>query len=69
MAGLLILVDITTKPQVNELASLSAELCELGVIIHTAGLSPTMAQHKGLLRPKPATRLRKNVLWDNNRVF
>ncbi|WP_040948910.1 SDR family oxidoreductase [Gorillibacterium massiliense] len=42
-------VDIANELQVNELAALAEELGELGAIIHTAGLSPTMADARKIL--------------------
>jgi len=42
-------VDIANKQHVNELASLAAELGDLGAIIHTAGLSPSMADSRRIM--------------------
>ncbi|MBP2000908.1 NAD(P)-dependent dehydrogenase (short-subunit alcohol dehydrogenase family) [Paenibacillus shirakamiensis] len=42
-------VDITDEQQVNELATITGELGELGAIIHTAGLSPTMGDPRRIL--------------------
>lgn len=42
-------VDITNIKQVNELVLATSHLGELGAIIHTAGLSPTMAEAKRVL--------------------
>lgn len=42
-------VDITDEKQVKELADAASQLGELGAIIHTGGLSPTMADVKKIL--------------------
>lgn len=42
-------VDISNEQQVNELAASAAELGQLGAMIHTAGLSPTMGDSKRIL--------------------
>ncbi|MRH41610.1 SDR family oxidoreductase [Aquibacillus halophilus] len=42
-------VDITNKLQVQELADKAASLGDLGAIVHTAGLSPTMADSKRIM--------------------
>ena len=42
-------VDITNESQVNELAAAASGLGELGAIIHTGGLSPTMADARKIL--------------------
>ncbi|OCT12147.1 hypothetical protein A8709_30305 [Paenibacillus pectinilyticus] len=42
-------VDITDEQQVNELATITGEIGELGAIIHTAGLSPTMGEPRRIL--------------------
>lgn len=42
-------VDITNEQQVNELAAMTGEIGELGAIIHTAGLSPTLADPRRIL--------------------
>lgn len=42
-------VDITNEQQVNDLAAAAAELGELGAIVHTAGLSPTMADSRRIM--------------------
>lgn len=42
-------VDITNQQQVDELASEAGKLGELGAIVHTAGLSPTMANARKIL--------------------
>lgn len=41
--------DITNQSQVQDLANEAAELGELGAIVHTAGLSPTMADSKQIM--------------------
>ncbi|PWV99529.1 NAD(P)-dependent dehydrogenase (short-subunit alcohol dehydrogenase family) [Paenibacillus cellulosilyticus] len=42
-------VDITNEEQVEALAASAAKLGELGAIIHTAGLSPTMADGRRVM--------------------
>jgi len=42
-------VDITNAEQVQALADAAAELGELGAIVHTAGLSPTMADSRRIM--------------------
>jgi NAD(P)-dependent dehydrogenase (short-subunit alcohol dehydrogenase family) len=42
-------VDITNESQVDELATTAANLGELGAIVHTAGLSPTMADGRKIM--------------------
>jgi NAD(P)-dependent dehydrogenase (short-subunit alcohol dehydrogenase family) len=42
-------VDITNDSQVNELAAAATNLGELGAIVHTAGLSPTMADGRKIM--------------------
>lgn len=42
-------VDITNEEQVNELATITEEIGELGAVIHTAGLSPTMGEPRRIL--------------------
>jgi Dehydrogenases with different specificities (related to short-chain alcohol dehydrogenases) len=42
-------VDITNERQVEELAAAAAKLGELGAIIHTAGLSPTMSNGRRIM--------------------
>ncbi len=42
-------VDISDEQQVKKLASLAAGLGDLGAIIHTAGLSPTMGDARRIL--------------------
>ncbi|THF79581.1 SDR family oxidoreductase [Cohnella fermenti] len=42
-------VDITSERQVEELAAAAAKLGELGAVVHTAGLSPTMADGRRIM--------------------
>ncbi|WP_158630035.1 SDR family oxidoreductase [Cohnella sp. AR92] len=42
-------VDITNVQQVEELASEAAKLGELGAVVHTAGLSPTMSTGRRIM--------------------
>jgi NAD(P)-dependent dehydrogenase (short-subunit alcohol dehydrogenase family) len=42
-------VDITNEQQVEELAASAAKLGELGAIVHTAGLSPTMSNGRRIM--------------------
>jgi len=42
-------VDITDEAAVGQLAARAAELGELGAVVHTAGLSPTMADARRIL--------------------
>ncbi|MFC5470477.1 SDR family oxidoreductase [Cohnella suwonensis] len=42
-------VDITNENQVSKLAEAAAKLGELGAIVHTAGLSPTMADGRRIM--------------------
>ncbi|GLX67023.1 SDR family oxidoreductase [Paenibacillus glycanilyticus] len=42
-------VDITNEQQVERLAAAAVELGELGAIIHTAGLSPTMSSGRRIM--------------------
>lgn len=43
-------IDITNQAQVQELAYETSELGELSAIVHTAGLSPTMAESKKIMQ-------------------